>query len=108
MPGTRLVKKLPIVESLARRAGNVTGFTNLQGELGGSGWSCSKKPFPRADHVAVLYDAANPDNVRDVKEALPVAARALGLTLRSWEVRAAEDFDGYSLRSVSGAQMGSM
>jgi len=28
-----------------------------------------------------------------VKEVLPVAAGALGLTLRSWEVRAAEDFD---------------
>ena len=28
-----------------------------------------------------------------MKEVLPVAARALGLTIRSWEVRAAEDFD---------------
>jgi hypothetical protein len=28
-----------------------------------------------------------------MKEVLPVAAGALGLTLRSWEVRAAEDFD---------------
>jgi putative tryptophan/tyrosine transport system substrate-binding protein len=99
---------LPIVESLARRAGNATGFTNLRGELRGKRLELLKEAVPKADHVAVLYDAANPDNVRDVKEALPVAARALGLTLRSWEVRAVEDFDGYSLRSVSGAQMGSM
>ena len=28
-----------------------------------------------------------------MKEVLPVAARALGLTIRSWEVRAADDFD---------------
>jgi putative ABC transport system substrate-binding protein len=28
-----------------------------------------------------------------VREDLPVAARALGLTLRPWEVRAADDFD---------------
>jgi len=28
-----------------------------------------------------------------VKEDLPVAARALGLTMRTWDVRAAEDFD---------------
>ena len=28
-----------------------------------------------------------------MKEDLPVAARALGLTVRSWEVRAADDFD---------------
>ena len=36
---------------------------------------------------------AIPPGVREVKEVLPVAARALGLTLRSWEVRAADDFD---------------
>jgi putative tryptophan/tyrosine transport system substrate-binding protein len=30
---------------------------------------------------------------REVKEDLPVAARALGLTIRIWEVRAAEEFD---------------
>ena len=28
-----------------------------------------------------------------MKEVLPVAARALGLTIQPWEVRAAEDFD---------------
>ena len=28
-----------------------------------------------------------------MKEVLPVAARALGLTLQSWEVRAADDFE---------------
>ena len=28
-----------------------------------------------------------------MKEVLPVAARALGLTIRPWEVRAADDFD---------------
>jgi len=31
--------------------------------------------------------------VREVKEDLPVAARALGLTIQPWEVRAADDFD---------------
>ena len=29
----------------------------------------------------------------EVKEVLPVAARALGLTIRSWEVRAADGFE---------------
>src|SRR4030095_5231855 len=32
-------------------------------------------------------------NVREVKEDLPVAARALGLTVRSWEVRTAGGFE---------------
>ena len=35
-----------IVKSLARPGGNVTGLTNLGRELAGSGWSCSRKPFP--------------------------------------------------------------
>src|SRR5262245_25818451 len=35
-----------LIESLARPGGNVTGITNLTTELVGSGWSCSKKPFP--------------------------------------------------------------
>jgi putative ABC transport system substrate-binding protein len=30
---------------------------------------------------------------REVKEVLPAAARALGLTVRSWEVRTADDFE---------------
>jgi putative ABC transport system substrate-binding protein len=32
-------------------------------------------------------------SVRELKDVLPAAARALGLTVRSWEVRAADDFD---------------
>ena len=37
--------------------------------------------------------SGRPGSVRELKEVLPVAARALGLTVRSWEVRAADDFD---------------
>ena len=59
----------------------------------GSGWSCSKKPFPNLPRVAVLYDPAATSPVHEVKEVLPVAARALGLTVRSWEVRATDGFE---------------
>jgi putative ABC transport system substrate-binding protein len=41
----------------------------------------------------VLYDPASSGGVLEVKEVLPVAARALGLTLQPWEVRAADGFD---------------
>ena len=81
------------VESLARPGGNVTGFTNLSPELGGKRLELLKEAVPKVARVAVLYDPATPDTVHEVKEVLPVAAGALGLTLRSWEVRAAEDFD---------------
>jgi len=43
--------------------------------------------------VAVLYDPAIPLNVLQVKEVLPVAARALRLTIQPWEVRAVDDFE---------------
>jgi putative ABC transport system substrate-binding protein len=80
-------------ESLDRHGGNVTGLTSLGGELGGKRLELFKEAVPKLTRVAVLYDPATPDSVLDVKEVLPVAARALWLTLRSWEVRAAEDFD---------------
>ena len=82
-----------LVESLARPGGNVTGFTNLNRELGGKRLELLKEAVPKLARVAVLYDPAVPGTTREVKEDLPAAARALGLTVRSWEVRAADDFE---------------
>jgi putative ABC transport system substrate-binding protein len=82
-----------LVESLARPGGNVTGITNLSGELGGKRLELLKEAVPKIARVAVLYDPAVPANVREVNEQLPVAARALGLTLQPWEVRAADGFE---------------
>jgi putative ABC transport system substrate-binding protein len=81
------------IDSLARPGGNVTGITNLGTELGGKRLELLKEAVPKTSRVAVLYEPTAPGNVRDVKEALPGAARALKLTLRSWEIRAADDFD---------------
>ena len=82
-----------LVESLARPGGNVTGVTNLARELGGKRLELLKEAVPKIARVAVLYDPANPNSVREVKEDLPVAARALGLTVQPWEVRDADDFE---------------
>jgi len=80
------------VESLARPGGNVTGITLLTTELGGKRLELLKEAVPKLARVAVLYDPANPANVLQLKE-VQAPARALGLTLRSWEVRGADDFD---------------
>src|SRR5262245_3463653 len=80
------------VESLARPGGNVTGLTDLGTELGGKRLELLKEAVPKVARVAVLYDPANPSSVLSVKEVLPVAARALGLTIQPWEVR---DTDGF-------------
>jgi putative tryptophan/tyrosine transport system substrate-binding protein len=81
------------IESLARPGGNVTGITNLTGELGGKRLELLKEAVPKVARVAVLYDPAIQRSVLEVKELLPVAERALGLTFQSWEVRAANDFE---------------
>ena len=81
------------VESLARPGGNVTGLTLLNRELGAKRLELLKEAVPKVVRVAVLYDPASPPSVPEVKEVLPLAARALGLTVRSWEVRDADDFE---------------
>jgi ABC-type uncharacterized transport system substrate-binding protein len=81
------------VESLARPGGNVTGLTNLTVELGGKRLELLKEAVPKLTLVAVLYNSNVRDRVLDVKEVLPVAARALRLTLQPWEVRTADGFE---------------
>src|SRR5215472_11685187 len=56
-----------LVESLARPGGNVTGLTTLNRELGGKRLELLKEAVPKLSHVAVLYDAALPASVREVK-----------------------------------------
>ena len=82
-----------LIESLGHPGGNVTGITNLSGELGGKRLELFKEAVSKVVRVAVLYDSAAPAGVLEVKEVLPAAARALGLTIRSWDVRTADAFD---------------
>jgi len=82
-----------LVDSLARPGGNVTGLTLLSRELGGKRLELLKEAVPKLIRVAVLYDPDLPSTGLEVKEDLPVAARALRLTLQPWEVRVADDFD---------------
>ena len=82
-----------LIESLARPGGNLTGITLLSRELGGKRLELFKEAVPKLARVAVLYDPANRNNERELKEALPFAARALGLTLQLWQVREAGDLE---------------
>jgi ABC-type uncharacterized transport system substrate-binding protein len=94
-----------LVESLARPGGNLTGITLLNRELGGKRLELLKEAVPKLARVAVLYDPANTNNERELKEALPVAARALGLTIQPWQVVDADSFERNSLRWASSARM---
>jgi ABC-type uncharacterized transport system substrate-binding protein len=81
------------VQSLARPGGNVTGLSNLSTHLGGKRLELFKETVPKLVHVAVLYDPTQPGTARELKEDLPPAARALGLTLQNWEVRGGDSFE---------------
>jgi putative ABC transport system substrate-binding protein len=81
-----------LVESLASPGGNVTGLTLLSGELGGKRLELLKEAVSKVVRIAVLHDSAT-GPPREVKENLPVAARALGLTVRPWDLRGADDFE---------------
>ena len=85
--------KSGLIESLARPGGNVTGLTNLTTELGGKRLELLKEAVPNVVRVAVLNHPATPSNVLELKDALPVAARALRVIIQSWEVRSADEFD---------------
>ena len=82
-----------LIKSLAHPGGNVTGLTNFTTELGGKRLELLKEAVPKLARVAVLYDSTAPSSLLDVKEELPVAARALKVTIQPWEIRTADDFE---------------
>jgi putative ABC transport system substrate-binding protein len=82
-----------LVESLARPGGNVTGLSSLSRELAGKRLELLKEAVPKLARVAVVYDPTIGTSAREVKEVLPVAARALGLTIQPWEIRAPDGFE---------------
>ena len=84
---------LGFIKTLAHPGGNITGLTSLSRELGGKRLELFKEAVPKVARVAILYDAGAPAITRFVKEDLPVAARTLGVTVRSWGVRDADSFE---------------
>jgi putative tryptophan/tyrosine transport system substrate-binding protein len=78
------------IESFARPGKNVTGLTYLSTKLGGKRLELLKEAAPKLSRVTVLYDRDTPGTAQEVKEDLPVAARALGLTIRSREIHDAD------------------
>ena len=82
-----------LVASLARPGGNVTGLSLQVPETGGKRLELLKDAVPQASRVAVLWQAAYPGKALEW-QATQAAARTLGVTLHSVEVRGPDDFDG--------------
>jgi len=81
-----------LVESLARPGGNVTGFTLLAVETSSKRPELLKEAVPKLIRMAVLYNPAEQGNLTEVNQ-VQTAARPLGLTIQSWEVRGTDDFE---------------
>jgi len=78
------------VSSLAHPGGNITGLTVLSRELASKRLDLLTEAIPAATRIAILQhpdNAGHPPTVAD----LGAAARALGLTVRAFDARGAED-----------------
>ena len=84
-----------LIASLARPGGNVTGLTNISGELGGKLLELLKEVIPRLTRVAIVIPGGGlgTANKLFVKET-EVPARALRVQLISLVVRGPEDYEG--------------
>ena len=80
-----------LVASLSKPGGNVTGFSGNVHGLGGKRLELFREAVPRASHVSVIWNPGNPSASAEWRETR-AAARTLGMTVESIEVRRAEDF----------------
>src|SRR5215468_4582115 len=85
-----------LVASLARPGGNVTGLTNISGELGGKSLELLKETVPKLNRAAILRTvssgAASADDV--FVKATEVPARPLGVQLVPVVVQGPDDLEG--------------
>jgi putative ABC transport system substrate-binding protein len=81
-----------LVQTLARPGGNVTGLTWMSIDIMAKRLDLLKETVPKISRVGDIWNPANPATQRDFKE-IEAAARKLGLTIHSAEVRGPNDFN---------------
>ena len=81
-----------LIDSLAHPGRNLTGGAQLTAEVSGKRLEILKKVVPGLSRAAVLWNSANPALVFSWKETQG-AARVLGITLQSHEVRGPGEFE---------------
>jgi putative ABC transport system substrate-binding protein len=81
-----------LVASLARPGGNITGLTALSRELSGKRLEVLREAVPAATRVGVLSNPSFEDTGPSLK-GVEIAARALGVQLRTAEIREPAEFD---------------
>ncbi len=95
-----------LVASLARPGGNVTGLTFLTTELSAKRLELLKETIGKISRVGVLWNPVNPV-VRQGFVETQVAARTMGITIHSVEVRDPKEFTS-AFSSIAGARDGGL
>ena len=92
--GIGLVDPVPngLVASLSRPGGNITGMTIQPPEFGGKQVELLKQAVPKLTRLAVVWDPLYP-GFKPFYEHAEIAARTLGITMQSIEVRQTSDID---------------
>jgi putative ABC transport system substrate-binding protein len=82
-----------LVDNLARPSGNVTGFTNIVGELAGKRLELLKQVVPRLSRVAAVGHPGDPIFAVQLRHAQTMAG-SLGIEVFPVEIRALSEIDG--------------
>jgi putative ABC transport system substrate-binding protein len=85
--------KLGLVQSLSRPGGNATGINFFATEVGGKRLELMRELVPGATGVAVLINSANAPRAAAVTNDMQAAGRAIGLTIRVFNVGSGQDID---------------
>jgi putative tryptophan/tyrosine transport system substrate-binding protein len=88
-----------LVTSLNRPGGNVTGVTNIGGDLGTKQVGLLHELLPRATHFAVLVDPIIP-LAKSLPEAVRAAAAGVGLQVGSYTATDSREIDSAFVRLV--------
>jgi len=88
-----------LVTNLARPGGNITGLSGMYPQLSGKRLELLKEVVPKLTRITMLSNPANPSVVLALQET-QAAARTLGLTLDSLDVRQASDL-GPALSTIA-------
>jgi putative tryptophan/tyrosine transport system substrate-binding protein len=92
---------LGVAKALAHPGGNATGITLLTEELNAKRLALVKEALPAASRVALLVNPSNPGLMPIATRDVPMAARALGIEVRSFDVARVTEFDAVMAAAVA-------
>jgi putative tryptophan/tyrosine transport system substrate-binding protein len=82
-----------LVRNIARPEGNMTGFANVFGSLGGKWLELSKEAVPRLTRVADIFFVSELSVRNELRATIPAAAAQLGVTIVRMPVRNAVEIE---------------